>query len=69
MSIKIPHENVNDKQGGLLVYIKPHLPSKLLSTYNISNDIRIIPFELHLRKEKWMFMCIYRPPRQNNQYF
>ena len=52
MSIKIPHENVNDKQGGLLVYIKPHLPSKLLSTYNISNDIRVIPLELHLRKEK-----------------
>ena len=22
-----------------------------------------------LRKEKWIFMCIYRPPKQNNQYF
>ena len=26
-------------------------------------------FELNLRKEKWMFMCIYRPPAQNKQYF
>ena len=52
-----------------MVYIKPHLPSKLLSTHNISNDIQVIPFEVNLRKEKWMFICIYRPPKQNNQYF
>ena len=32
-------------------------------------NIQIIPFELNLRKEKWMFMCIYRPPVQNKQYF
>ena len=43
--------------------------SKLLSTRNITNDIQVIPFELNLRKEKWMFMCIYKPPKQNNQYF
>ena len=61
--------DVTDKQGGLLVYIKSHLPSKPLSTHNISNDIQVIPFELNLRKEKWMFMCIYKPPKQNNQYF
>ena len=58
--------DVTDKQGGLLVYIKSHLPSKPLSTHNISNDI---PFELKLRKEKWMFVCIYKPPKRNNQYF
>ena len=52
-----------------MVYIKSHLLSKLLSTRNITNDIQVIPFELNLRKEKWMFMCIYRPPKQNNQYF
>ena len=32
-------------------------------------DIQIILFELNLRKEKWMFMGIYRPPAQNKQYF
>ena len=31
-------------------------------------DIQIIPFE-NLRREKWMFMRIYRPPAQNKQYF
>ena len=60
---------ITDKQGGLLVYIKFDLPSKLLSIHNTSNDIQVIPFELNLRKEKWMFMCIYRLPKQNSQYF
>ena len=45
------------------------MPSKLLSVHNASNDIQVIPFELNLRKEKWMFMCIYRPPKLNDQYF
>ena len=45
------------------------MPSKLLSIHNASNYIQVIPFELNLRKEKWMFMCIYRPPKQNSQYF
>ena len=56
-----------DNQEELLVF--SHLPSKLLSTHNITNDIQVITFELNLRKEKWIFMCIYRPPTQNNQYF
>ena len=61
--------DITDKQRGLLVYIKSHLPFKLLSIHNTSNDIQVITFELNLRKEKWMFMCIYRPPKQNSQYF
>ena len=61
--------DIIDKQGGLLVYIKYHLPSEPLSTHNISNHIQVISFELNLGKEKWMFMCIYKPAKQNIQYF
>ena len=50
------YKKVTDKQGGLLVYIKSHLPSKLLSTHNISKDIQVIPFELNLRKENVMYL-------------
>ena len=60
---------MSDRQGGLLVYIKSHLPSRRLTNYTTPKDIQIIPFELNLRKEKWMFMCIYKPPAQNKQYF
>ena len=29
----------------------------------------MIPFEINLRKEKWLFVSIYKLPSQNNQYF
>ena len=35
----------------------------------LPNNIQIIPFKLKLRKDKWLFVCIYKPPLQNNQYF
>ena len=46
-----------------------HLPSPRLTSCTAPKDIQIIPFELNLRKEKWMFMYIYRPPAQDKQYF
>ena len=61
--------DISDKEGGLLIYIKAHLPSKLLSNHISPKDIQAVPFELNLRKEKWMFVCIYRPPKQDSQYF
>ena len=65
-----PHRlDITDRKGGLLVYIKSHLPSRLLKNFDISSDIHVIIFELNLRKEKWMFMCIHRLPSQNKQYF
>ena len=45
------------------------LPSRRLTNYIMPNDIEIIPFESNLRKEKWMFMCIYMATAQNKQYF
>ena len=55
--------DISDKQGGLLVYIKANLPSRLLSNHISPKNIQIILFELNLRKEKWIFVCIYRPPK------
>ena len=40
--------DTTDKQGGLLVYIKSHLRSRLLSIHNTANHIQVIPCELNL---------------------
>ena len=61
--------DISDKQGGLLIYIKAHLPSRLLSNHISPKNTQAIPFELNLRKEKWMLVCIYRPPKQDSQCF
>ena len=61
--------DVSSWRGELLVYIKPSLPSKMSTKSKLPNNIQIIPFELNLRKGKWLFVSIYKPPLQNNQYF
>ena len=54
--------DVGTRRGGLLVYIKSSLPSKILAKFKLRNNIQIIPFELNLRKGKWLFVSIYKPP-------
>ena len=61
--------DINHRIGGLLVYIKASLPSKILTKFKLPINIQIIPFEIILRKEKWLFVSIYKPPSQSNQYF
>ena len=60
---------MSDRQGKVLVYLKSHLSPGSLSNYTTPNYIQSAPFELNLRKEKWMFKYIYRPTEQNKQYF
>ena len=43
--------------------------SKNVSNYRIPPDIQAIPFEINLKKEKWLFVSVYKRPSRNNQYF
>ena len=60
---------ITNKNGGLLVYIKSSIPSRKLSCDDICNSIQAIPFEINLRKEKWLVISIYRPPSQDSVFF
>ena len=48
--------------GGLLVYVKETIPSKLLVEFSLPNKIQAIPVEINFRKSKWLLLSIYRPP-------
>ena len=61
--------DITSKRGGMLVYIRSSLPSKIMSNFKLPENIQAIPFELNLRKEKWLFVSIYKPPLQSNSYF
>ena len=61
--------DINDRSGGLLVYIKASLPSKILTNFKLLIKIQTMPFERNVRKEKWLFVSIYKPQSQSNQYF
>ena len=52
-----------------MVFIRSHIPSRKLNDFKIPPDIQIIPFEINLRKEKWLVASIYKAPSQENKYF
>ena len=56
-----------DKSRGLLVYVRSYFSLRQLT--KISPDIQALVFEINLRKGKWFFLSIYKPPAQNCQYF
>ena len=51
--------------GGLLLYIREDIPSKLLDTANVINDINFesLFVEMNLSKSKWLIGGIYNPCR------
>ena len=64
-----PNEmDVSSRKGGILAYIKSSLPLKILTKFKMPNNIQIIPFELNLRRDEWLFVSVYKPLLQNNQY-
>ena len=61
--------DISRKSGGLLVFVRSSIPTRMLSNYRLPPDIKAILFEINLRKEKWLFVSVYKPPSRNNQYF
>ena len=55
--------------GGLLVYVNDNIPSRKLNEHSLPGDIEIMCVELNLKKQKWIVIGIYRPPKMNEKYF
>ena len=59
MGYHLPYKlDITDKKGGLMVFAKSHIPSKRLNDFKISSNIQTIPFEINLRKEKWLVASV-----------
>ena len=52
-----------------MAFVRFSIPTRMLSNYRLPTNIQAIPFEINLRKEKWLFIRVYKPPSLNNQYF
>ena len=56
--------------GGLMVFVKSHIPSRRLNDFKIPSSIQIIPFETNLRNKKSLVASIYdAPSSQKNMFF
>ena len=58
---------VSGNSGGILVYIRDSLISRQLDVCSAHPDMQVVPFELNVRKKKWLILTIYKPPMQNPQ--
>ena len=56
--------DTSSRSGRILVYVKSSVSSRRLSCENLCDSIQAVPFEINLRKEKWLVISIYRPPSQ-----
>ena len=45
------------------------MPSKRLEKHSVSSGIELIAIELHQNKRKWLSLCVYKPPNQNDSVF
>ena len=52
-----------------MIFVRSSIPTRIISNYRLPPDIQAIPFEINLRKEKWLFISVYKPLSLNNQYF
>ena len=50
--------DIADNKSGLMIFFKSHIPSRRLNGFKIPSNIQIIPFEMNLRKEKWLVASI-----------
>ena len=55
--------------GGILIYVREDISSRLLSFHDFPCDIEGLFVEINLRKTKWLLFGTYHPPSQNDQYF
>ena len=59
----------SSRSGGLLVYVRSDIPSKLLTSFAFQKDIQIITIELNLHRQKWLVITLYKPPQQDTKHF
>ena len=61
--------DINRRSDGLVVYVKGSIPARVLTSFSTLADTQIIVFKINLRKEKWLFVGIYKLLSLNSQYF
>ena len=60
---------MTENSSGILVYDRDNLISRKISNINVPDDIQVIPFDINVRKQKWLLLPIYRPPHRYQAYF
>ena len=52
----------NHNGGGVIIYDREDIPSKIFEKHKLPQDVEGVFFELNFRKIKWLLFGIYHPP-------
>ena len=44
-----------------MLYVKEHIPCRMLSKLTFEKEIEVFAIEIILRKVKWLLICSYNP--------
>ena len=55
------HLDRNSHGGGILLYVREDIPTKLINNVNFDNDIEAMFIKINLRKKKWLLSVSYNP--------
>ena len=56
----------NKNGGGVMIFIRDTISSKILEKHIFPNDVESIFVELNFRKCKWLLYGTYQPPSQSD---
>ena len=59
----------NRNGGGIIIYIRDNIPSKLLEKHTFDDHMEGLFVELNFRNVKWLLLGTYHPPSQNDIYY
>ena len=51
--------------GGILLYVRDDIPSRLLTDYKIKDNLELPFVEVNIRKKKWLLSCSHNPHKSN----
>ena len=51
--------------GGILLYVRDDIPSRLLTDYKMKDNVELFFVEVNIRKKKWLLSCSYNPHKSN----
>ena len=57
----------NRNRGGVIIYVREDIPSKILEKHKLPQDVEGVFVELNFRKIKRLLFETYHSPSQNDQ--
>ena len=59
----------NRNGGGIMIFIRDYIPSRMLTKHVFPDDIKGLFLELNFRKAKWLLFGTYHPQTQSDSYY